>query len=493
MAAAVTLAASAYGAEPANDALRPDVRFVFPAAQFESLAENYPLTDDSASANGASEPLPPPVPPQADGSGPKSYVPERLDLPRTEYALETVPCETSPVTCPSEGETRRGIIEDMDGARAVQYPDNWMWGCGGWPYANGPGLCDDWKVGCRWHVTADGIVMTRDTTNLDALQESMEDPNNFISTGDVGDPTLEQFDRGVGGRVVLMSQVGRCTGWDVQCVYEGVPEWHSSIVYPKQALPELMPPFVIPPDPNTEPPPPFPEGFEQRSLHYTSSMHSAELNAVRLLHPSCRSFFGVRYIKFDDEINDTLDQQRQAPLPGPRSDFIGPAVPPDIEVNDPIGPTHETDRYNLFDLQNDLIGFQLGLLHDTWRVHRRFAFEGFVSGGVYYNKIKYTNQMGISTTQIFADNTRSEDIDDARVDQSTIVNNDVREYGEVAYVTEASLTGVCRLNKCWALRGGYQLLWIANVHLAEAAYLGDENSSGDLLFHGWHFGVECRR
>jgi hypothetical protein len=202
----------------------------------------------------------------------------------------------------------------------------------------------------------------------------------------------------------------------------------------------------------------------------------------------------VRYIKFDDEINDSLNQERQAPLPGPRSDFIGAdPLMPDTEVNDPIGPSHETDRFNLFDLQNDLIGFQVGLLHDTWRVNRRFAFEGFISGGVYYNKIKYTNQMGISTTQIFADNTRSEDVDDARVDQSNIVNNDVREYGEVAYVTEASLSGVCRLNKCWALRGGYQMLWIANVHLADAAYLGDENSSDDLLFHGWHFGAECRR
>jgi hypothetical protein len=37
------------------------------------------------------------------------------------------------------------------------------------------------------------------------------------------------------------------------------------------------------------------------------------------------------------------------------------------------------------------------------------------------------------------------------------------------------------------------MLWIANLHLAEAAYLGDENSSDNLLFHGWHAGVEFRR
>ena len=64
--------------------------------------------------------------------------------------------------------------------------------------------------------------------------------------------------------------------------------------------------------------------------------------------------------------------------------------------------------------------------------------------------------MGVFTTQTFADNTRSTGTNDARVDESNIVNNDAREYAEISYMTEASLTAVCRLNKCWASAAGYQ-------------------------------------
>ncbi len=39
-----------------------------------------------------------------------------------------------------------------------QYPDDWMWGCGQWPYANGPGTCDDWKVGSAGTSSVDGMM-----------------------------------------------------------------------------------------------------------------------------------------------------------------------------------------------------------------------------------------------------------------------------------------------------------------------------------------------
>jgi hypothetical protein len=101
--------------------------------------------------------------------------------------------------------------------------------------------------------------------------------------------------------------------------------------------------------------------------------------------------------------------------------------------------------------------------------------------------------MGVFTTQTFADNTRTIDFDDSRVDESNIINNDARDLSEISTVTEASVTAVCRLNKCWALRGGYQVLWITNVHTADTAFLGDSEEADDLLFHGWHCGIECRR
>jgi hypothetical protein len=139
------------------------------------------------------------------------------------------------------------------------------------------------------------------------------------------------------------------------------------------------------------------------------------------------------------------------------------------------------------------MGFQVGLLKDTLQLTDRFAIEGFATAGVYYNRVKFSNVMGIFTTQTFADNTRSTTFNDARTDTSNIVNNDTRVISEVSYEAEASLTGVCRLNKCWSLRTGYQVLWMNHIRTADQAFLGVGDGSQDLLFHGWHAGIECRR
>ena len=54
------------------------------------------------------------------------------------------------------------------------------------------------------------------------------------------------------------------------------------------------------------------------------------------------------------------------------------------------------------------MGFQVGMLHDTICLTDRFAIEGFLNAGVYYNQVKYSNVMGVFTTQTFADNTRTD-------------------------------------------------------------------------------------
>ena len=85
------------------------------------------------------------------------------------------------------------------------------------------------------------------------------------------------------------------------------------------------------------------------------------------------------------------------------------------------------------------------MLHDTICLTDRFAIEGFLNAGVFYNQVKYSNVMGVFTTQTFADNTRVDG--GGRVDVSNIVNNDSRDISEISYMTEASLTAVCRLNE----------------------------------------------
>jgi Putative beta barrel porin-7 (BBP7) len=402
--------------------------------------------------------------------------------PQDTTALPMQPLLDSTVT---EEELMPGIDVDAVSSqrRGVEpygggHPGDWPWGCGGSPFRTGPGHCDDWDVGCRWDVAVDGMVMSREDADLAALAATP------FMAGDPAPPLpylTDQFDYEPGGRVSFISKFPHYS-WQMHAGYEGIEEWNASVVFPKEEI--ILPALVFPP---TAPvPPPFPEGTEQRSIHYRSSLHSGELNFVRdFCSRVWRPYCGVRYVKFDDEINDFINQDAQPPLPGPRAD-----------VN-PIGPVVTTDRLNLFDVENNLIGFQVGLRHDLWRPMRRLSVEGFVNAGVYYNRIKYTNLMLISTRQDYADNTTTTEIDEARRDFSTTVNNDVSELSEISYIAEASLSGVCRLNKCWALRAGYQALWITDVHVAEDAFLNGSIDVGmesqDMFFHGWHAGVEHRR
>jgi hypothetical protein len=302
------------------------------------------------------------------------------------------------------------------------------------------------------------MVMSRDDADLAALEAGMR---AMDITGTQGlTPFVEQFEYGPGGRVSFISKFPHYA-WQMHAGYEGIDEWNASVVFPKTPLPPL-PPLPFPP----LTPPIDQLAFQQRTLHYRSNLHSGELNFVRdFCSRVWRPYCGVRYLKFDDEINDFLNQE--APPP-----FVGdPAV-------------FTTDRINIVDMENNLIGFQVGLRHDLWRPMRRLSIEGFVNAGVYYNRIKHSNFMGeLSRRQAFGE------LDSF----SGVFNNDVRELSEISYIGEASLSGVCRLNKCWALRAGYQALWITDLHVAEDAYLNTGIEGRDMFFHGWHAGVEHRR
>lgn len=363
------------------------------------------------------------------------------------------------------GGTRFGSTEPGEDPYLGGSACDWAWGCGGSPYRNGPGACDDWKVGPIWDIAVDGMVLSREHTNLAALQAS----SAFALNGDpLGDPELtEQFSYGPGGRLSLIGKLPRCAGYRIHFGYEGIEEWNAEIVYPKfsPASDPFINPLVGP----------GPSSSEQRSLNYRSSLHSAEINFMRWCEPSCDPYLGVRYIRFEDEINDFINQEAPPPLAGPL----------------PITVT-TVDRLNLFELENNLIGFQAGIRKDIWKVGERITFEGFANSGVYYNKVRRTNLMYAETRQQTNDDTDTSGVE-LRNDVAGVTNLDKTELSEISYVSEASLSASCRLNRCWGLRAGYQVLWITNLHLADDAYLNTGIDTQDMVFHGWHAGVECRR
>jgi hypothetical protein len=351
--------------------------------------------------------------------------------------------------------------------------DDFMWGCGPWPYADGPGLCDDWLVGPMWDVKVDGLAMFRPGANLAAITSlAAKDVNDVPLTGSRAIPEVSNnFDFGAGGRVDVTGKLPRCAGYWVEGVYEGINEWNASVVFPKfsPATPDNLAPSL---PANTVQ---LQTSTEQRSVHYRSNLQSVELNFEPPTN-ACQPFWGVRYIRVDDEISDLINQQSPFPLPG-----------------NPAQSTSFTDRLNQFDFANNLVGLQIGMHESHCRITDRLGIDAFANTGVYYNQIRRENLMRRTTTQIIADNTSTPSVNEFLDSTVTTTNRDISEQTEIAYVAEASLSAVCQLNRCVALRGGYQILWIDNLHLAENAYLSLPDNNDNLLFHGWHFGIECHR
>ena len=119
-------------------------------------------------------------------------------------------------------------------------------------------MCDNYKVGPRWHITVDGIVMSREQTTLARwnsrcaiiiLLSALGGDFPTAGNGGIGyaggtangagvdvTPQDENFHYGPGGRITFTSQVGRCTGYDVEAAYEGINNWNSSVVFPKEGF-----------------------------------------------------------------------------------------------------------------------------------------------------------------------------------------------------------------------------------------------------------------
>ena len=151
------------------------------------------------------------------------------------------------------------------------------------------------------------------------------------------------------------------------------------------------------------------------------------------------------------------------------------------------------DTTDIFALKNRLIGFQIGVRRDMWELNRWVSLEALTNFGVYCNKHRQVNIARTTTTTLIPDDpgTPEDESDEIVTTQSTTVKT---EFDEIAFLGEASLNAVVRLNECVALRGGYQVLAIDGVAESLDAFFRPTSFASDTLFyHGWQFGIEYRR
>lgn len=344
---------------------------------------------------------------------------------------------------------------------------DWGWGCGGSPFRTGPGRCDDWRVGPRWTSKVDGVFLFRDETDLAALSAAA------TSGGVAIDPTAADtvsgnIDHGIGARLSLSAYWPQCKNYGMVISYMGVFNWDAGVYDPEVPYSGPLPdPVAV----NT-----------QKEVSYRSSIHSIEVNAQSLNQGNLHLYGGVRYILLDEEVSDVLDQSSRAPV-----------VPPNQAlgiIGDP--PIDTTDIFRTMEVDNNLIGFQVGLRADRVQIFNRFFLESFVNGGAYCNFVQRTSTYNeVRTYNALDDPSTTES--EAVLNVSNSTTGYKADRMRMAFVAEANVSAVYQVNNCTTGRVGYQLLSITGVEMGDSAFVGLDPFSEDLLVHGWYAGVEYRR
>jgi hypothetical protein len=316
---------------------------------------------------------------------------------------------------------------------------------GGEPISSPTGVplgscCNLCPCGYAW---AEGLLVTRDNGSADQpLVIDLNTDDELLTTDDL------DFDWSGGVRAGYGERICGCLSWEIG--YLGVFDQSASQVV------ELEDSLTLPDDFGLQVNNFF--AADEVTVRYESDLHSAEVNLVCCCCQCdgcgrCSSLewlTGFRYISFDEEFSLRAFDSDE-------------------------GTTTYAVR-----TRNDLYGAQLGAR--ARQCVGRWSWETTGKAGI------YGNDMG----QL----------------QSSIIDFPDVEYrpaqgsrgGDVAFVSDFNISGIYRLNQCWGLRAGYNLIWIEGVALApdQIDFTNVTGSGtrlvdgGGLLLHGANVGLEAR-
>lgn len=174
-----------------------------------------------------------------------------------------------------------------------------------------------------------------------------------------------------------------------------------------------------------------------------SRINSLEVDVLRRTETPLKLFAGFRYVQLDEDY---------------------------VSV---VRASGDGDR---FKVSNRMPGFQIGALRDAWQLNRWITLEPYGNVGGYLNDYKR------EVTDI----------------TGGVYTAQKHEFTEMAFIGEAGVTSVLRINPCLALRGGYQIVAIDGVGTAldaavDAANLTPTFDRQTLIYHGARFGLEYQR
>lgn len=307
------------------------------------------------------------------------------------------------------------------------------------PWSGGSGNCDNWCVGPKWEVQASGLILHRENAELGRVIAAIGGTTSLV----------DQFDHGVGGRLFVTGY--NDSGFGLQVGWEGIDSWSANTTF-------------------------APVGTTTRTFEYDSRLNSVEINFLPHVPYAWKLYTGFRYVELGENFSDA--QIVDKPIPAPIS---APATP--IAYQD-------TTVSHL--LKNRLIGFQVGGRRDAWQFGSRLTFESFINAGVYCNKFRRDDVTRNDTTIITGDDIDTTDNEFSQT--TTSVQGRVRTSPtDIAFLGEAGINSVLKINECVALRAGYQVMVIDGVGQGLDAYFASGLNGSTLLYHGLQFGFEYRR
>ena len=244
------------------------------------------------------------------------------------------------------------------------------------------------------------------------------------------------FSFAAGPRLSLIRH-GSCN-WDFELNYFGIDGWGASADFPNTALPSGFGILVVD---NALTLPVENVGFEEHSRLYSS-----EFNIRRPINDWLTPLVGFRWV----ELSDNYRAQG--------TEFVE-LSPFSHEIN-----TH-----------NHLYGFQIGA-DASLKPTCRFHIDGLIKAGIFGNAANQTSSFSDPASDLSATASGS----------------------HTAFLGELGLIGTYQLTKHAALRGGYQVMWIAGVALAPtqipSTNLGGGTASietsGNLFYHGATVGLD---
>lgn len=306
------------------------------------------------------------------------------------------------------------------------------------PYLTGPGNCDNWCVGPHWNVEVDGM----------ALRRTGVDWGPIVADVGLAPDLLDEFNYGPGARIFVTGYNDADFG--LQIGYEGVNDYHATAL--------------------------FPNGADLRSFDYQTTFNSIEFNVMRKTTAPTKFFAGFRYVQVDEDFTDALTVGKTVPPPG-----------------NPPGIAAFVDNSQAFILENRLIGFQLGAYRDAWALNKWLTIEPTGNAGVYYNNFKREEIQRTTTTIVTGDDLTTPTVIEGS--QVVTVNQfgETRNFSDVSFLGEVGVTAVFRLNRCVAIRGGYQVLVMDGVGEGIDAFFEPGLAGSTVVYHGARFGFEYQR